>query len=112
MAHLKKLYNLRANSLIESVMSMSIISICLFIAVIIYATVFTSKSSVNYYNTLQETDEAFFLLEINQDSLTERFETEGWEIEEENISLIKKIVVNKNDGDVRFPEKTFYILHE
>lgn len=112
MAHLKKLYNLNANSLIESVMSMSIISICLFIAIIVYATVFTSKTSINHYSTLNETDEAFFLAQTENDSLIEKFEDEEWQINEENTKGLKKITIRRVDNSVKFPERTFYILGE
>ncbi|KIA97311.1 hypothetical protein OA93_15415 [Flavobacterium sp. KMS] len=102
----KKYYKLPANSILESVIALTIISICLYFAVMIFASVYTSKTSANFYCTQNMVNEIFFLKEIENDSLPNK----NILIEEELLSKdLKKISVTFKDS-TRFKfEKSFYV---
>lgn len=56
----------KANSILESVIALSIISICLYIAVIVFSQVFSPRTSAKYYASQNRVGELFFLFEIVQ----------------------------------------------
>ncbi|MEL1244923.1 hypothetical protein AAEO56_11665 [Flavobacterium sp. DGU11] len=105
----KKLCRVKANSLLESVIALSIISICLYIAIMVYAAVFSPKTSLRFYSERNKVNEAFFLLQIQQDSLMENYTNGQWEFEDEMTSKIKKVTVKYRDSITAYPEKSFYI---
>lgn len=110
MEFLKKFYSLKANSILESVIALTIISICLCFSILIFSTVFTPKTSTKYYNTLNKLNELFFLSQLKQDSLTTRNEDENIQIEEEIINNnLKKINIQYNDNKKIQIVKSFYI---
>ncbi|WP_431244373.1 hypothetical protein ACQ9BO_08680 [Flavobacterium sp. P21] len=108
MASLKKYCNLSANSLLESVIALTIISICLYFAVLIFASVYTPKTSAKFYSTQNKVNELFYLSELENDSI--RNENEKIRIEEEVINEnLKKIAVEYKDS-IQFKfEKSFYV---
>lgn len=108
MALLKKYCKLPANSLLESVIALTIISICLYFAVLIFASVYTPKTSAKFYSTQNKVNELFYLSELENDSITT--ENEKIQIEEENINEdLKKIRITYKDS-VQFKfEKNFYV---
>jgi Ca2+/H+ antiporter len=109
---LKNYCNCKANSLLESVIALSIISICLYIAVLIYSSVFTTRTSAKFYIEQNKTDELFFLTQVQQDTLLEKFENDNWIINEEQEGKIKKITVKYKDSLQSYPEKSYYIANE
>ncbi|WP_044397248.1 hypothetical protein [Lacinutrix sp. Hel_I_90] len=52
--NLLKNYKLQASSLIESVMAIAIISICVFIATMVYVKLLDSDYEVSYYKAMQK----------------------------------------------------------
>lgn len=110
MVSLKKYYSLKANSILESVIALTIISICFYFTILIFATVFTPRTSVKYYNTQNKINELFFLSQIKNDSLLNDNENKNLTIEEEYISenLKKTTIRFKDSAQFKF-EKTFYI---
>lgn len=110
---LKSLCKITANSLLESVVALSIISVCLYIAIMVYATVFSPKTSAKYYNSQNKTSEAFYAIQLAQDSITADYDTANWEIEEEeSTGNLKKVTVKYKDSVMSYPEKSFYIANE
>lgn len=110
MVFLKKFYSLKANSILESVIALTIISICLYFSILIFSNVFTHKTSTKYYNTQNKLNELFFLLQLKQDSLATSNEDENIQIEEEIINgNIKKINILYNDNKKIKVQKSFYI---
>ena len=74
---LKKYY--KANSIIESVIALSIISICIYIVIMVYANVFSPKTSVKHYATQNQLHEKFYLMELGLDDNIENIESsEVW----------------------------------
>ncbi len=69
MVSLKKYCNLSANSILESVIALSIIAVCLYIAVLVYATVFTPKTAPKFYNSRNRINELYYLMELNPDTV-------------------------------------------
>lgn len=110
MGFLKKYYSLKANSILESMIALTIISICLSIAVMIFAAVFTSRTSAKFYNTQNRVNEMVYLAQIKPDSLTNENEDENLVVEEEIIQDgLKKITIEYKDSSrVKF-EKRFYV---
>lgn len=109
---LRRLCKVRANSLMESVVALSIISVCLYIAIMIYAAVFTPKTSARFYNSFNKTSEVFFAMQLAQDSLTEKYASENWQIEEEGVGAAKKITITYKDSLQAYPQRSFYIVNE
>lgn len=106
----KKYYKLRANSILESVIALTIISICLYSAIMIFAAVFTPRTSAKFYGTQNKVNEFFYLSQLKNDSLTYQSEDDNLIIEEENInSGIKKIILQYRDSTKYKFEKSFYV---
>lgn len=104
----KRYYNLPANSILESVIALTIISICLYFAVMIFASVYTPKTSSKFYGTQNKVNEIFYLSELKSDSLFN--ENENLLIEEESINdNLKKISVQYKDSTQFKFEKSFYV---
>ncbi|MCO6147922.1 hypothetical protein [Flavobacterium sp. NRK1] len=98
--------------MLESVVALSIISVCLYIAIIIYAAIFTPKTSARFYYSFNKTNEVFFAMQLAQDSVSERYDTDNWEITDETQGGVKKITANYKDSLQSYPQKSFYIPNE
>ena len=106
----KKYYNLPANSILESVIALTIISICLYFAIMIFASVYTPKTSAKFYSTQNKVNELFYLSELKNDSISNENENENLQIEEESINeRLKKISVQYKDSTQFKFEKSFYV---
>ncbi len=110
MAFLKKYYSVGANSILESVIALSIISICLYIAIMVVSAVFTKKTTAKFYNTQNKINELFFLAQLQGDSLIYDGTDENLIIEEEIINTgLKKIKIEFKDSTQIMHEKSFYV---
>lgn len=83
---LKKFFNLAANSILESVIALTIISVCLYFAIMIFASVYTPKTSAKFYSTQNKLNEIFYLAELKSDSVSGENEDENLIIKEETIN--------------------------
>lgn len=114
MACIKKCYKIQANSLLESVIALSIISVCLYIAVLVYSSVFSPKTSPKFYGTSNQLDELFFLMQVQNDSLNS-IDNPNLVIEEtfENTNLKHVIIKYKDSANSTFEKEYFVqINHE
>lgn len=110
MGLLKKCCKVSANSLLESVIALTIISICLYFAVMIFASVYTPKTSAKFYSTQNKVNELFYLSQIKNDSISNDSENENLLIEEEVIGDdLKKISIQYKDSTQFKFEKSFYV---
>lgn len=110
MVFLKKYYSVKANSILESVIALTIISICLYFAILIFASVFTPRTSAKFYSTQNKVNELFFLSQLKNDSLQYEGQDENLLIEEEVINdRLKKISVQYKDSSQFKFEKSFYV---
>ncbi|RKR09078.1 hypothetical protein C8C83_0678 [Flavobacterium sp. 90] len=106
----KKCFNFSANSILESVIALTIISICLYFAVLIFASVYTSKTSAKFYGTQNKVNELFYLLELKNDSVLNESQNENLLIEEEIINdNLKKILIEYKDSTQFKFKKSFYV---
>ncbi|KQX15072.1 hypothetical protein [Flavobacterium sp. Root420] len=110
MVFLKKYCSLKANSILESVIALTIISICLYFAILIFASVFTPRTSAKFYSTQNKVNELFFLSQLKNDSLQYETSNENLLIEEEIVNdHLKKISVQYKDSTQFKFEKNFYV---
>lgn len=110
MVFLKKYYSVKANSILESVIALTIISICLYFAILIFASVFTPRTSAKFYSTQNKVNELFFLSQLKNDSLQYESPNEDLLIEEEIVNdHLKKISVQYKDSTQFKFEKSFYV---
>lgn len=106
----KKYYKLPANSILESVIALTIISICLYFAIMMFASVYTPKTSAKFYSTQNKVNELFYLSELKNDSIVNESEDENLIIKEEIINdNLKKITVEYKDSTQFKFEKNFYV---
>ena len=104
----KKYCKVSANSILESVIALTIISICLYFAVMIFASVYTPKTSAKFYGTQNEINEIFYLFELKSDSVSK--ESENLLINEESLNdNLKKISVESKDSTQFKFKKSFYV---
>lgn len=112
MESLKKYCNLNGNSLLESIIALTIISVCLYFAILIFASVYTAKTSVRFYSTQNKVNELFYLSELKNDSILNN-ENKNLLIEEEVVNdQLKKISIQYNDTTQFKFEKSFYIQND
>lgn len=98
----------RASSLVESVIALTIISICLYIAVLVFGAVFTPKQSAKFYEGRHAASELFFIAQISGDSLAS--DPGRFKYEEEQINAgLKKITVHYRDSINNEFENHFYV---
>ncbi|MFH6946439.1 hypothetical protein [Flavobacterium sp. FlaQc-50] len=106
----KKCCKVPANSILESVIALTIISICLYFAILIFASVYTPKTTAKFYNTQNKINELFYLSELKSDSVLNNNEDQNLLIEEETITDdLKKIAITYKDSTQSKFEKKFYV---
>ena len=110
MVSLKKYCNLKASSILESVIALTIISVCLCITIMVLSSVFTQKTSLKFYDAQNKVNELFFLAQLQGDSLMYVSDDENLIVEEEIVNAtVKKLhIVYKDSSEVKF-ERSFFI---
>ncbi len=110
MVFLRKYCNLKANSILESMIALCIISVCLYIAIMIFAAVFTPRTSAKFYDTQNKVNELFFLAQLKNDSIKNETDQNNLILEEEIVNDgVKKIIIQYKDSTKFQFEKSFYI---
>jgi len=102
---LKNYYKIGANSILESVIALSIISICLFITLIIYSSVFSPKTSIKKYIVRNRANEYFYTIQIAPDSVLRNTETD-WVIKNNNSG---EYLIRYSDKYGIYVDNNFYI---
>lgn len=97
----------KANSILESVIALAIISICLYIAMMVYANVFSKKTSIVSYSQQNKMNEMFYLLQVASDSL-EMENQDNINVEWINTNL-QEITIKSEDTSDYAIKKHFYI---
>lgn len=107
MEFIKKHYKVSGNSILESVIALSIISVCLYVAIVVYAAVFTPKTTAKFYGTNNKLDEIFFLMQVQNDSVNS---IDNLTIEDEWITTsLKQVTIKYKDSAKIDFEKKYYI---
>lgn len=109
MGCLRKCFNVAANSILESVIALCIISICLSAAVMVYAMVFNPSNSVHFYKTQNKANALFYILQVDGDSLLAA-EGNKLQIEDEAVGRSRLYSLKYADSIGKPIEKQFYIL--
>ncbi|MEE9363935.1 MAG: hypothetical protein V3U92_15145 [Cellulophaga sp.] len=94
-----------AGSLIESVIAISIIAICLLIALKLYISILDSRSLSNDYRVKYQVDKLLSELKVNQNFESEVYDFKTFMINKvvtdfegkKNIKKVSYVVVNKKD---------------
>lgn len=109
MVCLKKYCKLQANSILESVIALCIIAICLYVAVMVYATVFTPKTAPKFYNTKNKIAEVYYMAQIYPDSV-EQMQKENMVISQEWINKsLRQVSLEYKDGSGVVIKSNFFI---
>lgn len=109
MASLKKYYKLRANSILESVIALCIISICLYVAVLVYATVFTSKTAPKFYGSRNKINELYYLMQVNPDTI-ETISNNNLRIDQEFINAnLQQVDIEYKDSSGVVIKNNFFV---
>ena len=90
---LKNYKTLKGSSLIESVMAISIISVCSLVAFMVYLNVVKQHKTVGYYKAKHEVELLIKDIESNHNYDNDAFSFMGYHID-------KKVFINKNEGTV------------
>jgi hypothetical protein len=94
----KKYYNLAANSILESVIALSIISACLYIVILVYANAFHDNTSPTFYFAKNKRSTIYFMLQIRKDSVENNLDP-AFVIEEEwEQPNLKKVTIRSKDS--------------
>jgi hypothetical protein len=76
----------------------------------IFASVYTPKTSAKFYSTQNKVNEIFYLSELKIDSIINGSENENLLIEEETVNeSLKKISIQYKDSSQFKFEKSFYV---
>ena len=109
MACLRKCYRLRANSILESVIALCIIAICLYVAILVYAAVFTPKTSAKFYSARNKLSEIYFMAQVNPDSI-EKMGNDHLLIHQEWINNnLQQINIEYKDSTGITSKNNFYV---
>lgn len=107
MALSRRYYN--ANSILESVIALTIISVCLYVAIMVYASVFSPKASAAFYIARNKTGSQFFLLQLDSDMVPQ----DGITISETWINThLKQVEIQVKDQLGKNDKRNFYIHGE
>lgn len=110
MVFLKKYCSIKANSILESMIALTIISVCLYFAIMIFTAVFTPRTAAKFYDTQNRVNELFFLTQLKTDSLTDENNDENLIMEKEGINDgVEKITIQYKDSTQFKFEKSFYV---
>ncbi|EZH73944.1 hypothetical protein ATO12_13760 [Aquimarina atlantica] len=84
-------YNVKAGSVIESVIAMTIIAICLSMALIIYSRVLDSDHSIAHYQARQKVKELFWETKSEKQFIDEDYDFESF-------TVVKKVEKLENNA--------------
>ena len=111
MVCLRKYCKLCANSILESVIALCIIAICLYVAILVYAAVFTPKTSAKFYSTKNKLAEIYFIAQVNPDTI-EKMTNNHLIIHQDWInSNLQQINIEYKDSTGVTSKNNFYVQH-
>lgn len=110
MKSLKNFKYIKANSLIESVIAIAIISICILVAFLIYLNVIKQNKSVHYYEAKHRAESIF-----ENSIITKSYEDETFNYKHYSIEKTVDISEEENTIRIDFKIKTnskIYTIHK
>ncbi|WP_162126047.1 hypothetical protein [Flavobacterium phycosphaerae] len=112
MAYLRKYCRLSANSILESVIALCIIAICLYVAVLVYAAVFTPKTSPKFYGSRNRLAEIYYMVQVNPDTI-EKMSNDNLVIHQEWVnSNLQEFSINYKDSSGVFIKNDFFVQQQ
>jgi len=110
MLSLKNYKYLKASSLLESVIAISIISICILVAFSIYVNVTSNKKSVGFYNAKHKVEELTNTVLSEKDYEDDEFKYNGFKIKK-NVDIDRDNNLVELNFQITTSDKT-YIIHK
>jgi hypothetical protein len=98
----KKYFRVAANSILESVIALSIIAICLFVSILVYQRVFDPKTGPQLYRAKNHLNSLYYQMQMGEDSLnTDRL-------------LINRTWINSDiqQVDIEYKDSSGVVLHQ
>lgn len=108
MKSLKNFKYLKANSLVESVIAIAIISICILVAFLIYLNVIKQNKSVHYYEAKHKVESIFENSIITESYEDETFNYKYYSIEK-TVGISEKENTIRIDFKIKTNNKTYTI---
>lgn len=109
MGLLKGYHKMAANSLLESIIALSIISVCLYTAILVYSAVFNKNTSARFYSNQNKIYDTFFMMQLEKDSVMNFYSKENWDINSTDKGNSILINIKYSDSVQTYPEKVFFI---
>ena len=108
---LKKHTSLKANSLLESVIALAIISIGIYAAILVFNQVFTNSTSEKFHIEQKNINNLFYEIQLGNDTFQNEESSYQFEIDDYNSEL-KVYKINYKDSSKIKLKNHFYILNE
>lgn len=108
---LKKHTSLKANSLLESVIALAIISIGIYATILVFNQVFTSNTSEKFHMEQKNSNNLFYEIQLGVDTLKSDESNYQFEINDLNSDL-KEYKINYKDSTKIKLNNRFYIINE
>lgn len=108
---LKKHTSLKANSLLESVIALAIISIGIYAAILVFNQVFTNTTSEKFHIEQKNINNYFYEIQLDADTLQSDESNYLFEINDYNSDL-KEYKINYKDSTKIKLRNHFYIINE
>lgn len=106
---LKKHINPKASSLLESVVSLSLISICIYVSILVYSLAFNEKITLQSHLNTLESYKIFYESSINEDLDTDSI-PKSLNYEEEWLSTDFKLIrIRYNDSVGNHHSRKYYV---
>lgn len=104
------LIRIKASSLLESVIALSIVSICIFISVLIVSTVYNNSTSPRFYESRNKAQVLFFMYQIYSDSITDDFDKDIQIVNKEYINATTELIEIKTRDSTKINNRIkFYV---
>jgi hypothetical protein len=107
----KKHTSLKANSLLESVIALAIISIGIYAAILVFNQVFTTSTSEKFHIEQKKSNSLFYELQIGSESLNNEQSIYEFEISNHNSDLKEYRIHYKDSSKIKLNNR-FYIINE
>ena len=108
---LKKHTSLKANSLLESVIALAIISIGIYAAILVFNQVFTSSTSEKFHTEQKNINNIFYEIQLGTDTFQNDESNYQFEINSLNSDL-KEYKINYKDSTKIKLSNSFYIIND
>lgn len=107
----KKHTSLKANSLLESVIALAIISIGIYAAILVFNQVFSNSTSEKFHIEQKNINNLFYEIQLGADTLQNDESNYEFEINNSNSDLKEYKINYKDSAKIKLSNR-FYIINE